>query len=75
MSTEVQALTVLLKGGPFNGTTVKVNDLRTPLLCSGDPVPEGMVARYRPTRERGVFRFREYDRVVGTLPLPGKAPA
>jgi hypothetical protein len=62
--------TVTLKGGPFDGAEVDVT-WGTPLLCQGEPVPEGMVARYCKSRERGVYAFREYDRVVMTLPLPG----
>jgi hypothetical protein len=62
---------VTLKGGPFHDAKVDVSDARSPLICTGDPVPDGMVARYRPTRVRGVLRFSEYDRIVGSVPLPG----
>jgi hypothetical protein len=56
---------VLLRGGPFDGASATV-EWGSTLICEGDPVPDGMVARYRPTRERGVYlyRFREYDRIV-----------
>lgn len=58
---------VLLKGGPFDDTWASV-EWGTTLICEGKPVPDGMVARYRPTRERGVYRFREFDRVVLRIP-------
>lgn len=63
---------VSLRGGPFHGQTLEVETFREPLILSGGDVPEGKVARYRPTREKGVYRFREYDRIVGTLPMPGE---
>jgi hypothetical protein len=62
-----------LIGGPFDGQTVPVSHPRDVLVIEGDPVPEGMVARYRPTRGLSAHRFREYDRIVGRLPLPGDA--
>lgn len=64
---------IRLVGGPFDGQVVEMENPRGPLVIEGDGVPEGMVARYRPTRERGVLRFREYDVVVARLPLPGLA--
>lgn len=64
---------VLLKGGPFDDTWVTVQ-WGTTLICEGDDVPEGMVARYRPTRERGVYRFRDYDRIVARLQHPAGVP-
>lgn len=64
--------TVTLKGGPFDGAEVKVIGTE-PLILTGGDVPEGMVARYRPTREKGVYSFREYDRIVATLPAPEAA--
>lgn len=62
---------VTLKGGPFDGTEMESADGRTPLVIEGDEVPDGMVARYRPTREPGVYRFKGYDKIVAKLPLPG----
>jgi hypothetical protein len=59
---------VTLRDGPCDGVEVEVS-WGNPLAVEGDPVPEGMIARYRPTRERGVYRFREYDRIVGRLNL------
>lgn len=57
--------TVLLKGGPLHDTWATVNWGES-LLVEGHPVPDGMVARYRPTRNRrdGIYRFREYDRIA-----------
>lgn len=66
---------VLLRGGPLDGEVVDVPDARTPLLVEGDGVPEGMVARYRPSRERGVLTFREYDRVAGRVTMKGDGDA
>jgi len=67
--------TVLLKGGPFDDTWAEVHWGQA-LICEGPPVPEGMVARYRPTRDRrsGIYRFREYDRIVLRVPAP-EAPS
>lgn len=62
---------VRLEGGPYAGAVIVVPDAREPLLVEGDAVPEGMVARYRPTREPDVLRFRDYDRVVARIPRPG----
>lgn len=57
---------VTLRGGDFDGREVWVAG-RGPLLLQGGPLPDGIVARYRPSRERGVYRFRELDRIVGTV--------
>jgi hypothetical protein len=35
------------------------------------PGDEDRVARYRPTRDRYVYRFHEYDTIVARLPAPG----
>lgn len=59
---------VVLRGGPLDGERVEVS-LGSSLLIEGGDVPAGMVARYRPTRERGVYRFREYDRIAHSAPL------
>lgn len=59
-----------LIGGPFDGQTIEQDRRPSSLILTGDGVPEGMVARYRPTRAPGALRFREYDRIVGTLPMP-----
>lgn len=62
---------VLLEGGPFDGTHAWVA-WGTPLLCEGtrgEPIPDGMVARYRPSRRRGVYRFRELERIVARVPV------
>lgn len=61
---------VLLEGGPFDGAKIDVA-WGTPLIVEGAPLPDGMVARYRKTLRRGVYRFRDYDRVVARLPEIG----
>jgi hypothetical protein len=61
---------VTLKDGPFDGQEIESSDGRTPLIIEGGDVPEGMVARYRPTREPGVFAFKGYDKIVAKLPSP-----
>lgn len=61
---------VKLRDGPFAGAEVEVATLSTPLLAESDEKP-GYAARYRPTRERGVYRFHGWDRIVGRLPAPG----
>lgn len=58
---------VTLHGGDFDGREVWVTG-RGPLLIEGDPLPDGIVARYRPSRERGVYRFRELDRIALRVP-------
>lgn len=64
---------VVLRGGPFDGAEIDRDwAAGVPLLCQGEPLPEGMVARYRKSREKGVYTFRGYDRVIGMLPLPGR---
>lgn len=62
MTAEVQDR-VRLIGGPFDGQTVPRPADRS-LLIDGGPVPEGSVARYRMTRDRDVFRFKGFDRIV-----------
>jgi hypothetical protein len=62
--------TVRLEGGPFDGETVQVKSARSPLLVEIPNNPD-FVARYRPTRQPGVLRFRDYDRVVARLDPPG----
>lgn len=66
---------VTLEGGPFDGQEVEVSCWGASLVLEGGDVPEGMVARYRPTRIKTppTYRFREYDRVVARLPEPGAA--
>ena len=72
----MSAQTVLLRGGPLDGQWAEV-EWGTTLICEGDGVPEGMIARYRPTRDRrsGIYRFREWDRVVARIPIPSEGPA
>ena len=65
----MSAGTITLRGGPFDGAVVPAPSGRAPLICQGEPVPEGMVARYRRRREKGVYTFREYDRIIGTVAI------
>jgi hypothetical protein len=61
-------LAVVLKDGPFDGVEIASVEWGVTLSLDGPPVPDGMVARYRPTRERGVYRFRGYARVLLRVP-------
>jgi hypothetical protein len=65
--------TVRLIGGPFGGTDVPIPGGRS--LIIELPDEPGRVARYRPTRNKGVWRFREYDTIVGTIPASGSVHA
>jgi hypothetical protein len=60
---------VNLDGGPFDGAEVDVSR-GTTLNCEGTDVPEGYVARYTPTRDRAVYRFRGFSKVLARLSLP-----
>lgn len=60
---------VTLEGGPFDGELIPVEWGAT-LSLTGDDVPAGHVARYRPSRTRGVYRFRGYAKIIATLPVP-----
>lgn len=63
---------VTLRGGPYDGQQVPEPSGRwTPLLLEGDEIPEGMVARYKATRDSRVWRFDGYDKIVAKLPAPG----
>lgn len=62
--------TVRLLGGPHEGKVVPRPDSAS-LIVTGDCVPEGMCARYRRTRDRAVYRFDGWDRIVGSIPMPG----
>lgn len=63
---------VLLIGGPYDGQTVPAHWGNTVVLTGG-PLEEPECARYRPTRERGKYRFRGMDRIVGSIPIPGRS--
>lgn len=70
----MRAERVLLEGGPCDGmritaTVCKPWNQSVPLLMEDAEQPD-IVARYRPSRRKGVYTFREYDRVVARLPLP-----
>ena len=64
-----QRITVRLLGGPFHDAEVPAFWGES-LILSGGTLTEGTVARYRPTRTRGVYRFRGFDTVVATIPAP-----
>lgn len=64
--------TVQLIGGPYDGQSVHKPSSRS-LLIDGDGVPEGMVARYRQTRDPLVYRFSHLDRIVTRIQMPGEA--
>lgn len=64
---------VRLEGGPAAGIEVDVSRGAV-LNVEGEGVPDGLVARYTPTRDRGVYRFRGYSKVIARLPMPGAAP-
>jgi hypothetical protein len=64
--------TVRLIDGPFAGQAIEIRDPRSGLIIEGADVPEGMVARYRPTRKRREMRFKGYDRVACRIPVPGQ---
>jgi hypothetical protein len=64
--------TVKLTGGPFDGAEVpRPNGRWTPINAEGTDVPEGFVACYRPTRDKDVWRFAGYERVLVRIPMPG----
>lgn len=61
---------VKLDGGPFDGAEVEVSRGAT-LNIEGTQVPDGHVARYTPTRDKAVYRFRGLSKVMARLPMPG----
>ena len=65
---------VTLRGGPCDGMSVTATVckpwIQSPSLLMEDTATPGMVARYRPSREKGVYTFREYDRVIARVPVP-----
>lgn len=65
-----EAITVTLIGGDFDGKEVENVHWGQTLVIKGDPLPEGILARYRPTRKKPTYRFKELDRVIGTISLP-----
>lgn len=62
---------ILLSGGPEDGRRVLRPEGRSLLV---ELSWTDMVARYRQSRDRNVFRFKEYDRVVGRLPALEEGP-
>ena len=61
------ARTVTLRGGPFDGVRVTVTS-GAALLMQGEETPD-VVARYRPSREKGVYSFRGMDKIVAHIPF------
>lgn len=59
---------VRLVGGPLDGQTID-NYRGGSVLMHSDEHAE-QVARYRPTRDPAVLRFRGWDRVVASIPMP-----
>jgi hypothetical protein len=59
---------VRLAGGPADGGVIENSKGGSVLVHSDEEA--GKVARYRPTRDKGVLRFREWDRVVASIPAP-----
>lgn len=57
---------VFLDGGPFDGMEVPRPSGRS-LLIEVDGLHGQQVARYRQSRNRYVFRFREYDTVIARV--------
>jgi hypothetical protein len=74
-ATDFRSEHVTLRGGPCDGLRVPatVNSpwkFSRPLLMEDADNPE-VVARYRPSREKGVYTFRGMERVIARIPLPG----
>lgn len=67
------ARSVTLRGGPCDGFVVTVADGRALLMEDG--LEPGRVARYRPSRKKGEYTFRGYDRVVARMAAPGSEAA
>lgn len=55
--------------GPFQGIELDY-DIAAPASVLLQRDEEGMVARYRYNRQRRGYVFKEWDRVVATVPLP-----
>lgn len=62
--------TMRLVGGPADGQTITNYRGGSVLVHSDEEA--GKVARYRPTRDPDVLRFREWDRVVASIPMEPK---
>lgn len=69
MSADAYARSVTLRGGPADGLDVTVTYGQSLLL--DDPDDATRVARYRPSRDKSVYTFRGFDRVVVRIPAPG----
>lgn len=59
---------ILLSGGPNDGQYVPRPQSRS-LLIEHPKAPE-IVARYRQSKDRDVYRFTGYDRVIASIPWP-----
>lgn len=62
---------IRLVGGPFDGEVLPEGVATGSGILCVLPEDEDRVARYRPTREPGVYRFHEYDTIVARLPFTG----
>lgn len=65
--------TVLLRGGPHDGKRVPAPSPGATLNVwpDGELAPGAECAKYRPSREAGVYTYRGKDRLVVVLPAPG----
>ncbi len=52
----VNPRTVRLQGGPFDGQP-RTALCRDTIHANGDPLPDGQVARYRPTADPDVYEY------------------
>lgn len=70
---------VKLIDGPYEGVEVDAKGTGSILmggeLPNGEELPQKKVARYRPTRTKGEWRFKGWDEVTATLALPGREAA
>lgn len=68
---EYHARSVTLRDGPGDGVVVTVTGGQSLLLQ--DPDDPDRVARYRPSRKKGEYTFRGFDRVAVRMAAPGDA--
>lgn len=57
---------IRLEGGPLDGQVIKDYRGGSVLMHSDDEADK--IARYRPTRDPAVLRFKGWDRVVASIP-------
>jgi hypothetical protein len=67
-------MNIELIDGPYAGVKMQIKGGGSVLmegdLPNGEKTPEGMFARYRPTRDKSKWRFREWDKSVIRIPRP-----